>query len=860
MVYFKKRFCQRKGLAIISVMLLTVLMVMMTTSIIFISTNLLNMTGNVESKTQALKAAEAGVAYAYAELSADASWGHKNPDGTWGSGKTTSPPGRTCELQDNKGNFTVTFDSSDAYYSYNNLFDKIKENTSQTPAYTAKIISTGRSANGKSVERLQVIFVRADAYNSTVLAEGKISFGLAGEIDIFGKKKNSNFQPGRLHSNWIDPNNSLDPGIFTGNLDCLIKTDTNSPDRGMLSSCSAIDIEDTNYGGEKKSNAPRETIRQIDIDNIIGDVKNDTEHPPSNLPSGNYTIMRELGIRNYESNPDATKEKMGIFMTEASKNPSSGLEKPDAYVDRPDFLASEIANKEWYENRAGKPVKSMDIPVDNYTFIESSYTDCEGDDTTWTFNKDYTKMTAKGVTGKADYKLIVTYADDSTEEFNYSSKKCGTIPISPVTYELDPNVVLSAGSAGSAKMQACLGDTIALELPVSGPGPEGKKRLYPYEGFDSYNGLVINTDGSVRIKDDKVVIGGSVSAADNSKSFSDIIDGGNRFYLHVENTVYKFNKIDTRYSGADYRLDMGGKDLYSDTHAIFEMEVTGQGNIVSKGKVNFMQRVNSDAINVLAKDDLKIDFIPGAKDYYAKGLVYAGDDAKISLIGADSAEAEDNPYIQDMMARRFIGKDEVIDNTKYLNLTEIQYHTLPNGYSGYLTKSYGGLTIAYPKYEGDSEFKDVHYCGNIKLSVVPLDPNSPPDPNGPPVDPNCPYGIVAYDMQGNVIGDNYGLTGEIKALPSNLTFLYTNNRAGKLYTTLGNRYGGATGEPVITLDGSVIGMNNYSGDSGEDISVMLDTGSINGKIKVQQDLDYMEKMIGLQGNRVKVRISSWKRI
>ena len=711
------------------------------------------------------------------------------------------------------------------------------------------------------MERLQVIFVRADAYNSTVLSEGKICFLKAGEIDIFGRKKNNNLQPGRLHSNWMDPNNPLDAGIFTVDANTFIKTDVNSTDRGMLSSCGAINIEDSLYGGEKKAHAPKEMISSIDIDNIIADSKNDPNNLPANLPSGNYTIMRELGIRNYETNPELTKSKMGIFMTEASKIDASGIPKLESYaVDRTNFIASEMANKEWYENKSGKTVKSMDIPVDSYTFIESSYADCVGDDTTWTFNKDYTKITANGVTGKADYKLIVTYADDSTENFNYSKKACGSIPISPVTYELDPNIALSGGSEISKNLQSCLGDTIALELPVSGSGPNGKKRIYPYEGYNSYNGLVINTDGSVKLVKDKVAIGGSVASNDSGKSITDIINENNRFYLHVENSVYKFNKIDTRYSGTDYRLDLGGNSLYSDTHTIFEMEVTGQGNIVSKGKVNFMQRVNSDAINVLAKDDLKIDFIPGAKDYYAKGLIYAGDDAKISLIGADSPEAEDNPYIQDMMARKFIAKDEVIDNTKYLNTTEIQYHTLPNGYAGYLMKSYGGLTIAYPDSPGDIEYQDVHYCGNIKLSVVPLDPNNPPDPNGPDVDPNCPYGIVAYDIEGNVIVDNYGLTGEIKVLPANLSFLYTDNRAGKLYTTLGNRYSGATGEPSITLDGFIIGMNNYSGDSGEDISVMLDTASANGKIKVEQDLDYMEKMIDLQGNRVKVRISSWKRI
>lgn len=859
MVFLKVKFRQKKGLAIISVMLLTVLMVMMTTSIIFISTNLLNMTGNVESKTQALKAAEAGIAYAYAELNANASWGYKNSDGKWGSDGLMSPPSQTYDLQDKSGSFTITFDSSNSYYSYNNLFNKVKNDTSGTPAYTAKIISTGRSANGKSVERLQVIFVRSDVYNATVISQGKITMGIGNEISILGKKKGSDIQPGRLHSNWVDPNDLSRFAVSGGNINVTVKTDINSPDKGLVSACGNIELDNSSYKGQIRKHAPKENISTIDIENIISDVKNDPNSSTSSLPSGTYTIMRELGVRNYEDMPDRTKANMANFMTEASKYDCSGIPKPEVFVDRTDFISSEAGKKEWYETDGGKLVKSMDIPPDNYKFIESAYADCEGDEGTQTFNKDYTKMTAKGVTGKADYKLIVTYADDTTKEYNYNGRTCGTKSIDPVTYELDPNVVISAGNSPEAlKMQSYLGDTIALELPAS----TGKKRIYPYEGHDTYNGLRINKDGSVNLVKDKVMVGGSVGSGDQGTDFGDIVDGnaGNRFYLHVSNSVYKLNKIDTRYSNTDYRLDLGGNSLYSDTHTIFEMQVTGQGNIVSKGKVNFMQRVNSDAINVLAKDDLKIDFIPGAQNYYAKGLIYAGDDAKISLIGADSSEAENNPYIKDMMARRFIAKDEVVDNTKYLNFTEIKYHTLPNGYSGYLMNSQGGINIAYPKFAGDKDFQDVHYCGNIKLSVVPLDPNSPPDPNGPPVDPNCPYGLLVYDWTGEVIGDNYGLSGEVKPLPASLSFLLTDNRAGKLYTTLDNRYGGAAGTPTINLDGFIVALNNYSGDPMEDMSVFLDTGSDEGKIKIRQDLDYLEKMVGLQGKRVKVRISSWKKI
>ncbi len=64
-----------KGIALISVLLLTVLMVIMAVSMLFISTQHLSIIGNIEGKAKALKAAEAGVEYAIYMLDKNPAWG-----------------------------------------------------------------------------------------------------------------------------------------------------------------------------------------------------------------------------------------------------------------------------------------------------------------------------------------------------------------------------------------------------------------------------------------------------------------------------------------------------------------------------------------------------------------------------------------------------------------------------------------------------------------------------------------------------------------------------------------------------------------------------------------------------------------
>ena len=56
----------KKGMILISILLLSVLLVMMATSMIVISTQSLNITGKADRRSRAMLAAEAGIEYARA--------------------------------------------------------------------------------------------------------------------------------------------------------------------------------------------------------------------------------------------------------------------------------------------------------------------------------------------------------------------------------------------------------------------------------------------------------------------------------------------------------------------------------------------------------------------------------------------------------------------------------------------------------------------------------------------------------------------------------------------------------------------------------------------------------------------------
>ena len=88
----------KKGIMLVSVLILSVLLVMLTVSMVFISSEHLNLLGNVEHKANALNAAEAGIEYALVKLNEDTEWGSDTSDSASGT-------------LDGNSSFYITFDT-----------------------------------------------------------------------------------------------------------------------------------------------------------------------------------------------------------------------------------------------------------------------------------------------------------------------------------------------------------------------------------------------------------------------------------------------------------------------------------------------------------------------------------------------------------------------------------------------------------------------------------------------------------------------------------------------------------------------------------------------------------------------------
>lgn len=196
-------FMKNNGIAMVSVLMLTTLIAMFTVSMVFISTNYLQMMGNIEDKTRALEAAEAVAECALAELNSNPKWGIDRK----------AEDNRSVSLEGATG--SIKFSGSE-YLSYNNL--QVSHSVSRAtigdsvlksgtiPAYTAELICKGEA--GRTVKYVKVIFVRDDIYPYALNAAGQIVFDGAGNIDLKGYSA-SGTMPGNVHSNWSGDGNSI---------------------------------------------------------------------------------------------------------------------------------------------------------------------------------------------------------------------------------------------------------------------------------------------------------------------------------------------------------------------------------------------------------------------------------------------------------------------------------------------------------------------------------------------------------------------------------------------------------------------------------------------------------------------------
>lgn len=147
-----------KGMMLVTILMLTFLLVMLTTSMIFISSQSLNITGLTERKSKALQSAEAGVEYALYQLNND----------------PNSLPPLNMEQNIGNGQKFIFLPSSGIYSSRNNLRNKYASGS--TPPFCAELICKGISTEGANNTEsiLRAIFTRDDRVDYSVCSDGKV--------------------------------------------------------------------------------------------------------------------------------------------------------------------------------------------------------------------------------------------------------------------------------------------------------------------------------------------------------------------------------------------------------------------------------------------------------------------------------------------------------------------------------------------------------------------------------------------------------------------------------------------------------------------------------------------------------------
>lgn len=234
--------------------MLMVLLMIMTTSMLLIATQTLNIMGKAEDKALAIEAAEAGIEYARYELSNDISWGNL----------------MTSDIIIDLGNnqeSTIIFNPGE-HHSGNNLEGNSQIGT--IPPYSAEIICKGLyKENGKEKQKvyLRAIFTRDDEYPCPVYSGGNISIsGGNTKPSITFTGNETEPSPVRIHSN----------------AELSITNSLVALSEGFLSSSSSIELINVNDDVMYKEGTLPVRIPVINISKIIEDRKSTCHYLPDN--------------------------------------------------------------------------------------------------------------------------------------------------------------------------------------------------------------------------------------------------------------------------------------------------------------------------------------------------------------------------------------------------------------------------------------------------------------------------------------------------------------------------------------------------------------------------------------------------
>ena len=185
------RLKNERGIILISVLILITILLMIATSMTLIATQSYNLAGMADKRAKALRAAEAGVEYAFYELNKNTAWNVASD--------------LSVDLHFAQGETSKLIASGFS----NNLKGSTKSGT--TPPYSAEVISEGYY--GGQTVRVKALFARDDLFPYPIASDGDLllTSGYSTNTTIKGKDNS----PGRAHSNermmvWLDNPDTLD--------------------------------------------------------------------------------------------------------------------------------------------------------------------------------------------------------------------------------------------------------------------------------------------------------------------------------------------------------------------------------------------------------------------------------------------------------------------------------------------------------------------------------------------------------------------------------------------------------------------------------------------------------------------------
>jgi len=591
---------ENRGMALISVLLLSVLLVMIGVSMIFISTQHLHMMGRVEAYDLALKAAEAGAEYALAEFNEDPRWGD---------------PNTFIEKTLNNGSgFVITFDPGDDYYSYNNMFSNElharpagKPLQGDVPAYTAEIISVGKAPGGV-IKILRVLYIRDDAIPANAYAKGEIAC-VSGRIVFAGE---DDTKPGWLYSDWpLTPVPTAAPSIYSVNVDSTVDAKG-----GLFSSKSTIEINPAGPDAVYEDEFTTKNVEgaDIDIDEIIHEASLDPGI--TKISNDAYRITTVQGVKDNEiaafMNDIFKKGDLEDMVPAYSPDPPSGRPAGPGDVYR-------------------QHIDLRDAQIDTVTGVTPSWFSEEGG-----HGKSWHRIEATGSAVEEYCEYVAE--DDGLDPNGDPQYKWSDIPVdgtkthtlTDLVYDMEEREEHWGGQVWDIRY---IDTEVAFMRGEPGDIPEEDYTVLPGETLDGCFSLkeISPDEYRVCLSNDVYIQAGAPGGADYTCNLDSV--SGDIFTIKRD---YNLRDKKTGETVLAIPLDMNGHNLYSEYHVALGLQVKSNdpdgGLMVSKGKLGYIYGIDADPLIPVCKDDLCLSISEEGFDYNLKGYMYTDNDLIIEPV------------------------------------------------------------------------------------------------------------------------------------------------------------------------------------------------------------------------------------